>query len=99
MCRPISWGLLLAGDGLISSRRAGGRVLWLTLCVSFFFLNRVSEKFTESRPPIFEVVLFAAGDEASFPDDFQLAEALWSTANRVEVRFRGSKEDCERVLF
>ena len=36
--RPVSWVLLNHGIGLASEWGEGGRVLWLTLAVSYFFI-------------------------------------------------------------
>ena len=41
--RPVSWVLLKHGIGLASKWGKGGRVLWLTLAVSYFFMCRASE--------------------------------------------------------
>ena len=42
---PISWGMLIKGQELISSWGPGGRVLWLCLRMSYFFLARSDEVF------------------------------------------------------
>ena len=46
--RPISWGMLLAGEALVPSWRSGGRVLLHSLFASFCFLTRASEMFAET---------------------------------------------------
>ena len=88
--------MLLAAEALIRSWRAGGRVLWLTRCASFSFLTRVSEMFAEIRSRIHESYCLRRADVAFFSGDSQQAEALWSTDDRVEVRFRGSKGNQSR---
>ena len=39
--RPISWDALLEGQGLASSWGPGGRVLWLSLALNYFFRGKV----------------------------------------------------------
>ena len=43
--RPISWDTLLGGQGLVSSWGPGGRVLWLSLALGYFFVARSDEIF------------------------------------------------------
>ena len=40
---PISWDVLIKGQKLISSWGSGGRVLWICLGMSYFFLARSDE--------------------------------------------------------
>ena len=91
MRRPIAWVMLLAGEAPIPSWRPGGRTLWLDLCASFCFLTRASEMFAETRWWIHESYCLRRADVALFRGDCQLTEALWSTADRVEVRFAGQR--------
>ena len=42
--RPISWDSLLEGQGLALSWGPGGRVLWLSLALGYFFVARSDEK-------------------------------------------------------
>ena len=95
--RPVSWAMLLAGESLIPSWGTGGRVLWLALCASFCFLTRASEMFAESRSRIHETYCLRRADVAFFRGNAQLTAALWASADRVEVRFRGSKGDQMRT--
>ena len=37
--RPVSWGWLKHGIGVASEWSEGGRVMWLTLAVSYFFFH------------------------------------------------------------
>ena len=67
-----------------------------TLCASFCSFTRASEMFAETRSRIHESYCLRRADVALFRGDSQVAEALWSTADRVEVRFRGSKGDRTR---
>ena len=91
--RHVSWDMLLTGEKLIPTWRAGGRVLWLALCASFCLLmarqkclRKPGYDFT--RPIVCGVLMLP-----SFAENIQLTVAQWSTADRVEVRFRGSKSD------
>ena len=95
--RPVSWAMLLAGESLIPSWGTEGRVLWLALCASFCFLTRASEMFAESRSRIHGTYCLRRADVAFFRGNAQLTAALWFSADRVEVRFRGSKGDQMRT--
>ena len=88
---PISWEMLLAGEALIPSWRAGSWVLWLTPCASFIFLTYVSDMFAETRSRFYELYCLRRADVSFFSGGSQLLEALWSTADRVEVLFCGSR--------
>ena len=85
--------MLLAGETLIPAWRNGGRVLWLALCASFWFLARASEMLAETRSCIHEPYCFRRADGAFFRGRVQLGVAQWSRADRVEVRFCRSKGD------
>ena len=43
---PVSWGMLLEGEGLIPSWGAGGKEMRLCLCLSYFLIARSDEVFT-----------------------------------------------------
>ena len=85
--------ILSAGETLVPSWGTGGRVLWLALCASFCFLTRASEMFAETRTRVHETYCLRRADVAFFRGELQLVSAPWSAADRVEVRFRGSKGD------
>ena len=53
--------------------------------------------FAESRSRIHETSCLRRADVASFRGNAQLTAALWVSADRVEVRFRGSKGDQMRT--
>ena len=90
--RPVSWAMFLAGESIIPAGRNGGRVLSLSLCVSFCFLIGASEIFPETGSRIHEMYrLQRVVDVALFRGRVQLGVAQWLTADRVKVRFRGSK--------
>ena len=67
-------------------------MLWLASYASFCFLTRASEMFAETRSRIHKTYCLRR-DAAFFRGRVQLGVAQWSTADRVEVRFRGSKGD------
>ena len=91
--RPLSWAMLLAGETLIPAWRNEGHVLWLALCASYCFFTLASEMFAETRSRIHETYCLRRGDVSFFRGRAQLGVAQWSSADRVEVRFRGSKGD------
>ena len=91
--RSVSWDMLLAGEKLIPPWRAGGRVLWVALCASFCLLTCASDMFAETRLRVPETYCLRRAHVAFFRGNIQLTVAQWSTADRVEVRFRGSKGD------
>ena len=47
--RPIAWSVLLAGESLCDQWEPGGRVPWLALGASFFFLARAGEIFARKE--------------------------------------------------
>ena len=57
---------LLAGERLIPTWRAGGRVLCLALCASFRLLTRASEMFAETRLRVDETNCLQRADVAFF---------------------------------
>ena len=91
--RPVSWPMLLAGEYLAQTWGVGGRVLWLALGASFFFLTRAAEMFAETSTRMHEIYGLRRGGVAFFRGGRQLEWGQWPTADRVEVRFRGSKGD------
>ncbi len=88
--------MLLAGEKLIPTWRAGGRVLWPALCASFCLLTRASEMFAETRLRVHETYCLRRADVAFFCGNIQLTVAQWSTADHVKVRFRGPQGDQPR---
>ena len=85
--------MLLAGEKLVPTWRAGRLFLWPALCASFCLLTRPSEMFAENGLQVHETHCLRRADVAFFRGNIQLTDAQWSTADRVEVRFRGSKGD------
>lgn len=91
--RPVSWGMLKDGASLVARWGVGGRVLYLSLCTSFFFLLRASELFAASQSAMHAEHGLRRGDVAFFRSSEQLPPERWSLADSVEVRFRSSKAD------
>ena len=90
---PVSWGMLLEGEGLIPSWGAGGKEMWLCLCLSYFLIARSDEVFASDSGVVHPAHCLTRGDVAFFAGDAQLAYALWPTAGKIEVRVRGHKGD------
>ena len=91
--QPVSWAMFLAGEKMIPSWRSERRVWWLALCSAFFFLTRASEMLTENRYRIHGTYCLRRADAAFIRSRAQLWVAQWSTADRVEVCFRGCQGD------
>ena len=83
---PVYWGMLLEGEGLIPSWSAGGKEMWLCLCLSYFLITRSYEVFASDSGVVHPAHCLTQGDVAFFAGDVQLAYALWPTAEKIEVR-------------
>ena len=91
--RPISWATIYSAKHTASQWGPGGRLLFLGLGVSFFFLTRASEMFALGTDRVHPDYCLRRKDVALFLNERQLQWPFWSLANRVEVRFRASKGD------
>ena len=67
-------------------------MVYLALCVSVFFSTLASEMFAGTRLHIHETYCLRQADVALCHGPAQLTAAHRSTADRVEVRLRGSKD-------
>ena len=85
--------MLLGGEHLAQIWGAGGCVLCLALGGSFFFLTRAAEMFAETGTRAHELCCLRRANVALFRAERQLEWGQWYMADRVEVRFRGSKGD------
>ena len=94
---PVSWGMLLEGESLIPSWGAGGKEMWLCLCLSYFLIARSDEVFASDSGVVHPAHCLTRGDVAFFAGDAQLAYALWPTADKIEVRVRGHKGDQDMI--
>ena len=82
------------GDaGERSGMGVGGRVLWIGLALTYFFMLRASELFANGKGVFHNVYCLRRGDVAIFKDNEQLVGSRIHEANKVEVRFKGSKGD------
>ena len=96
--RPLTWVILRQGHNLISSWGDGGTVLWLSLCISYFFLCRASELFAYSNGKIHKYFGLTRGDVAFKRRGTQLLKpSEWHSADCVELRFRAHKGDQKRL--
>ena len=94
---PVSWGMLLEGKGLIPSWGAGGKEMWLCLCLSYFLIARSDEMFASDSGVVHPAHRLTRGDVALFAGDAHLAYALWPTADKIKVRVRGHKGDQDMI--
>ncbi|CAB1107236.1 unnamed protein product [Ectocarpus sp. CCAP 1310/34] len=91
--RPVSWSMLKEGGRLVPQWGTRGRVLFLALSASFFFLMRACEMFAVSSLAMDSCHGLRRGDVAFFLGSRQLPPERRGEADRVEVRFRSSKGD------
>ena len=94
---PVSWGVLLESEGLVPSWGAGGKEMWLCLCLSYFLIARSDEVFASDSGVVHPAHCLTRGDVAFFAGDVHLAYALWPTADKIEVRVRGHKGDQDQI--
>ena len=94
---PVSWGVLLEGEGLIPSLGTGEKEMWLCLCLSYFLIARSDEVFASDSGVMHPAHCLTRGDVAFFAGDVQLAYALWPTADKIEVRVRGHKGNQDQI--
>ena len=93
MRRPISWDSLLEGQGLALSWGPGGRVLWLSLALGYFFVARSDEIFASPAGAVHPVHCLTRRDVALYKGGRRLASLQWHQATSIEVRFRGHTGD------
>ena len=94
---PVSWGMLLEGEGLIPSWGAGGKEMWLCLCLRYFLIAWSDEVFASDSGVVHPAHCLARGNVAFFAGDVQLAYALWPTPDKIEVRVREHKGDQDQI--
>lgn len=94
---PVSWGMLLDGESLISSWGAGGKEMWLFLCRSYFLIARSDGVFASDLGVAHPVHCLTRGDVAFFAGDVQLGCDRSATADKIEVRVRGHKGDQDQI--
>ena len=89
MRRPISWDALLEGQELASSWGPGGRVLWLSLALDYFFVARSAEIFASPAGAVHPMHCLTGRDVALYRGERRLTSLEWHQATSIEVRFRG----------
>ena len=82
--RPISWDVLLGGQGFASSWGPGGRVLWMSLA-------RSDEIFASATGVVHPGHCLTRRDVALYRGAQRLTSLQWHQATSIEVRFRGHK--------
>ena len=70
--RPISWLAMLEGQGLPSSWGPGGRVLWLSLALDYFFVARSDEIFASPAGAVHPVHCLTRRDVALYKGERRL---------------------------
>ncbi|CAB1109183.1 unnamed protein product [Ectocarpus sp. CCAP 1310/34] len=99
MRRPISWTILRSGIRTAAAWGEGGRVLWLGLAVSYFFMCRPSEIFAYGNGKIHKEFGITRGNVAFWKGEQQLlTPALWRCADRVDVLFEASKSNHDEAV-
>ena len=91
--RPISWDSLLEGQGLALYWGPGGRVLWRSLALYYFFVARSDEIFASPAGAVHPVHCLTRRDAALYKGERRLTSLQWHQATSIEVRFRGHKGD------
>ena len=94
---PVSFGMPLTGESLVPSWGQEGKVLWLCLCLSYFFLTRSDEMFAADSGAVHDVHCLTRGDVAFYAQGAQVENGRWQQADKVEVRFKGHKGDQEQI--
>ena len=77
----------------IPSWGVGGKVVWIGLALSYFLMLRASELFAGEKREFHSVYCLRRGGVTFFRNNEQLGESRRQEADKVEVRFRGSKGD------
>lgn len=97
--RPVSWVMIKHGIGLAAEWGEGGKILWLTLAASYFFMCRASEIYAASNGKVHKEFCLTRGDiRFLMGERCVISPALWRFADRVEVRFRASKGNHEAAV-
>ena len=87
--RPISCDALLEGQGLASSWGTGGRVLWLSLALGYFFGARSDEIFASPAGAVDPVHCLTRRDVTQYRGERRMTSLQGHQATSSEVRFRG----------
>ena len=71
----------------------GGTVVWIGLALSYFLVLRASELLAGEKGEFHSIYCLRSRGVAFFINNEQLGESRRQEADKVEVRFRGSKGD------
>ena len=74
----------------------GGRTVWIGLALTYLLMFGASELVAEGGGVFHEVYYPRRSDVTFFREDHQLSGARRREADKMEVRFRGSKGDYGR---
>ena len=91
--RPLTRGMLTGMQGRVQAWGVGGRVLRIGLALPYLLMLRASELHAEGKGVLHRVYCLRRGDVAFFRHNEQLVGSRIHEANKLEVRFRGSKGD------
>ena len=85
---PVSFGMRLTGETLISSWGQEGKVVWLRLCRSYFLMTRSDEMFADDSEAVHSVHRPTWGDVAFYAVITQLQYIRCRQADMVDVVIR-----------
>lgn len=91
--RPLTWEVVKGLEGCAVVWGVGERVVWMGLALSFLLLLWASELFADDRGDVHAVYCLRRGGVAFSRGDHQVYGNRVGEANKVEMRFRGLKED------
>jgi len=94
--RPLTWGMITEMQPEFKGEGERGRVLWIGLALSYLLMLRSEELFDRGKGKVHEVHCLQRRDVAFFKGNEQLMGDKRKEADKVEVRFRGSKGDQEQ---
>ena len=90
--RPISWDTLLGGQDLAPSWGAGGRILWLSLALGYFFVARSDEIFASPTGEVHPAHCLTRGDVALYAGGWRLT-SVQAPGHQHRGSFLGHKCD------
>ena len=91
--RPLTWGMLTEMQESVQAWGVGGRVLWIGLALTYYFYVASVGIICQRKGLFHKVYCLRRGDVAFFKGNEQLVGSRIHEANKVEVRFKGSKGD------
>ena len=96
---PVTWRMLLDSESLIPAWGIGGRVMWLCLSLSRYFLIARSDEIIIARSSgvAHPVYCLTGKDVAFFSGNNQLEYVHWRQADKMGINFRGHKGDQDQI--